>query len=324
MTATEMGPEVGERTNHADPVLSVVVPLLNEEGSIDELFRRVADVIENRIGVSFEIVFVDDGSTDRSWALIHALHTRDRRARGLRFSRNFGHQYAVKAGLDYAAGQAVISMDCDLQHPPVLIEALYEQWREGYQIVTTVKERTEGLGLIRSVVTRIGYWVINTLTEVPVEPGAADFRLLDRKVVEQVKRLNEDPLLLRGVVGWVGYRSTVIPYVAERRFAGESKYSFRRLLGLVTSGLMSFSPAPLRFLTYLGLSLVVASFGFAVVVVARAVQEGAWNSGWISVLVLLFAGINFLALGVLAEYVARIHRSLKNRPSYIVAESTDK
>ncbi|MBF0214152.1 MAG: glycosyltransferase family 2 protein, partial [Magnetococcales bacterium] len=240
--------------------ISIVVPVLNEEGSIPELYKRLRELLDERLKLSFELLFVDDGSRDRSWEIIESLHQSDPRVNGLRFSRNFGHQKAIKAGLDASRGAAVISMDCDLQHPPALIETMIAKWREGYDTVNMVKTSTEKLGFFRTQITKLGYGIINLFSEVRMQPGGSDFRLLDRRVVEQIKRLSEDRLLLRGIVNWLGFRIVHIEYKAEERFAGRSQYTFRKLASLVISGLMSFSTAPLRFVVYLGLTVAGGSF----------------------------------------------------------------
>ena len=302
--------------------LSVVIPLLDEEENLHEIHRRLIAVLGDQLGLSFEIIFVDDGSRDASWSIIGALHDEDSRVKGLRFSRNFGHQYALKAGLDHARGDAVVTMDCDLQHPPELVAELVTQWRAGHEIVNTKKRATEGLGLVRRFITRAGYAVINTVSDTPVIPGAADFRLLDRKVVEHIRELKEGQLLLRGIVNWLGFSATTVEFTAAKRFAGAAKYTYGQLLGLVTSGLMSFSTAPLRSAIYIGFAMSALAFAYAGYLIVRWMTVGIEVPGWLTtvLLIIVLGGMNLLVLGVIGEYVAKIYDALKNRPSYIVAE----
>ncbi|MBF0180811.1 MAG: glycosyltransferase family 2 protein [Magnetococcales bacterium] len=309
-----------------NPEISIVVPVLNEEGSIPELYKRVRAVLEERVGISaFEILFVDDGSRDRSWEIIHGLHQADPRVKGLRFSRNFGHQKALKAGLDHALGDAVISMDCDLQHPPALIETMIEKWRDGFDTVNMVKTSTEKLGFFRRNITKLGYGIINLFSDIRIQPGGSDFRLLDRQVVEQIKRLSEDHLLLRGIVNWLGFHIVNIDYKADERFAGTSQYTLRKLTYLVVSGLMSFSTAPLRFVVWLGMTVAGGSFLYGLFLFVKWMLYGVVISGWLTIilLILLVGGTNLLVIGIVGEYIARIYESGKKRPEYIVLEDTE-
>ncbi|MBF0434791.1 MAG: glycosyltransferase family 2 protein [Magnetococcales bacterium] len=310
---------------NADAVeISIVVPVLNEEGNIFELYKRVRELLEDRLQLSFELLFVDDGSRDRSWEIIETLNRNDPRVKGLRFSRNFGHQKAIKAGLDASTGAAVISMDCDLQHPPALIETMIGKWREGYDTVNMVKTSTEKLGFFRAGITKLGYGIINLFSEVRMQPGGSDFRLLDRHVVEQIKRLSEDRLLLRGIVSWLGFRVVHIEYKAEERFAGRSQYTFRKLASLVISGLMSFSTAPLRMVVYMGLVVALGSFSYGLYLFTKWLLYGVVISGWLTIvlLILLVGGTILLVLGIIGEYVARIYEGNQKRPEYILLEST--
>lgn len=315
-------PEAAPPAADAECVLSVVVPLLDENDNLAELHRRLVAVLDGELGLSFELLFVDDGSSDASWRTIGRLNAADGRVKGLRLSRNFGHQYALKAGLDAAAGAAVVTMDCDLQHPPEIIAELVARWRDGHQIVNTVKKATAGQGVVRRLATRAGYAVINAVSDTPVVPGAADFRLLDRAVVEHIRDLREGQLLLRGIVNWVGFDAASVEYTAAERFAGSAKYSFARLLGLVTSGLMSFSAAPLRMFVYLGFVISGLGFAFAVYLAGRWAILGVEVPGWLTtvILIIIFGGVNLLVLGVIGEYVAKIYEGIKNRPGYIVSE----
>ncbi|MBF0417022.1 MAG: glycosyltransferase family 2 protein [Magnetococcales bacterium] len=317
-----------QQDEHPDPnasvLLSIVVPVYNEEENIELLYQRVKEVIENRLRVTFEIIFVDDGSRDASWQIIQGLNRRDSRVHGLRFSRNFGHQLAVKAGLDASVGRAVISMDGDLQHPPALIERMVDTWREGYDTVTMFKTATEEVGFMKNFLSILGYKIINFFSDFPIQPGGSDFRLMDRQVVNQLKCLREDQLLLRSMVNWLGFRIAHIPYQAEKRFAGRAQYTFRKSLALVVSGVMSFSTAPLRFVIYLGMAVAGGSFFYSLVLFIKWLTHGEMVQGWLTIvlLILLMGGTILIVLGIIGEYVARIYENSKQRPSYIIQEQT--
>lgn len=303
--------------------LSIIIPLLNEEENILEIYRQLIDVLDPSLVSTHEIIFVDDGSRDRSWQIIQELHEQDARVVGLRFSRNFGHQKALKAGLDHACGQAVITMDCDLQHPPSLIPLMIQKWREGFDTINMVRTATENIGFFKNLASKFGYQVINFCSDIQIQPGGSDFRLLDRKVVEQIKQLHEDQLMLRGIVNWLGFRILHLDYKADDRFAGTPQYTFRKSLALMISGVMSFSTQPLRFAVYLGLLGAAGSFLYGIYLFYRWFFYGMPVSGWVTIvlLILLVGGVILLVLGIIGEYVARIYENSKRRPEYILHES---
>lgn len=304
----------------SDIELSVVVPILNEEGNLQELYRRLKNVLENELHVTYEIIFVDDGSQDNSWSIVEGLHRQNTWVKGIKFSRNFGHQYALKAGLDNSGGMAVVSMDGDLQHPPELIGKLYTIWKEGYDVVTTVKRETKGISSSKQAAISMGYWLVNLIADIEIEKGAADFRLLDRKVVNEIAKMNEGQLFLRGIVNWIGYKATSIDYVADERFSGEVKYTLRNLTSLAVSGMMSFSAAPVRFSIYLGFVISIISFVYAIYIVIARLIRGAVIPGWTTTtfLILFLGGIIIIILGLIGEYIARIYEEVKQRPKYII------
>lgn len=303
------------------PEISVVVPVFNEEGNLRELYHQVSSELESA-QLTWELILVDDGSVDSSWALTEALHDLDPRVRGVRFSRNFGHQFALKAGLDASRGKAVISMDADLQHPPDLIGTLIAKWREGYQVVNTVRGETEGAGVLKRWTSSTFYWLMNRISDTPIEPGAADFRLLDRKVVAQLTRLNESQLFLRGLIGWIGFRSISVPYDAKSRHHGESKFSFRKMLSLAINGAMSFSIKPLRVSSILGGFTALGTGSYIAYILYVRFVTGAAVSGWASILasVLFLGSVQLLSIGLLGEYLGRIYMESKHRPIYIVRD----
>ena len=302
-------------------VLSVVVPVRDEEESLAELHRQLGAVLRG-LGEPYELLFVDDGSTDGSPAVLRGLAAADPAVRVLALSRGFGHQAALTAGLDRARGEAVITLDADLQDPPALIPRLVACWREGYEVVLTRRVRRRGEGPFKRAASFLFYRLLRRLTDVPVGVDAGDFRLLDRRVVRWLRRAPERHRYLRGLVGWAGFRRTEVPFERQARFAGRSKYPPRRMFRFALDAITSFSTAPLRAAVWLGLVAVAAGLGFLVYVLHRRLVAGATVPGWASIVSLLvvFHGITLLLLGVLGEYVGRIYEEVKRRPLYVVRE----
>ena len=302
--------------------LSVVVPVYNEAPVIQEFTRRLTAVLAG-LDTSYEIILVDDGSKDDSWRLIQELGRQHPQLRGVRLSRNFGHQYALMAGLSAADGDAVVMMDGDLQHPPELIPRLLEQWREGYHVVSTIRTNTLEAGLLKKGLSGAFYAFINRISEVPITPNAADFRLLDRAVVEQLKRLREHTLFLRGLMNWVGFAQTSIEFEADRRFAGQTKYSLSRMLKLALAAIISFSTQPLRLGVWSGLIVFMLSWGYGLWAIYAKFVAHLVVPGWTSTvwLILLATSIQLFVLGVIAEYIAQIYEEVKGRPLFVVREN---
>lgn len=306
----------------AHPLLSVVVPVFNEKACVAELAGRVSAVFEG-LAADLEIVFVDDGSDDGTLDAIQALVDADDRVKFISFSRNFGHQVALAAGLEHAGGDAVISMDGDLQHPPELIPLLVDEWRRGNDVVYTVRRANRGHG-IKEMVSRVFYACMRRLTGVDVPTGGADFRLLDRKVVDALGDCNEHFVFVRGLVPWLGFKRTAIDYEAGPRFDGRTKYRPRRMLAFALDGVFAFSIVPLRFISTMGAVTIVLGMAYgAYSVYVRLFTEKA-TSGWASlvVVILVFSGTQLLSLGILSEYVGRIYEEVKRRPRYIVDRSS--
>jgi polyisoprenyl-phosphate glycosyltransferase len=305
------------------PVLSIIVPAYKEAGNIQELYQQLVQTLSH-MEWPWELIIVDDGSPDGTWEHIVELHGRDHRVKGLRLSRNFGHQYALVAGLSASSGNAVITLDADLQHPPSVIPCLIEEWQKGSKIVHTMRKDPPGLSWTKRFTSRMFYRVFSFLSGVPLSPGMADFRLLDRQVVVEVLKLREKGLFLRGLVQWVGYPSSIVEFECGKRFAGETTYSFRRMLRFAWTGITSFSIVPLRLAIILG--LMTSAFAFYQLVDAVYIKLFTTEAvpGWTSLFVLtsLLFGILFILIGIVGEYIARILEEVRGRPRFIVSERT--
>ena len=303
------------------PDLSIVVPVNNEEGNVKKLYSRLIAVLKP-LNLSFEIIFVDDGSCDNSLNLLLELNQQDSKVKVISLSRNFGHMLALSAGLDSAAGRAVITMDGDLQHPPELIPQLVAKWQAGAEVVNTVRKETKGAGVAKNITAKLFYWLMNKIGKINLQESAADYRLLDEKVVATLKSIKERSRFLRGLISWVGFRQEFIPYQAEERLYGKTKYSFWRMFSFAVDGITSFSAFPLRLSAYLG--LIIAFFSFIYILYAiyvRFFTEQAL-AGWASVLiaVLFIGGVQLIFLGIIGEYLSRVYDETKERPLYIVSQ----
>ena len=303
------------------PQLSIIIPACNEEGNLRKLYRELVQVLSS-LAMSWEIIIIDDGSTDRTWEEIKSIRKQDDSVRGIRLSRNFGHQYALFAGLSYASGEAVVSMDADFQHPPEIIPKLIENWQNGSKIVHTVRTDPDDYTFFKKVSSRLYYKVFSFLTGVPVESGMADFRLLDRQVVDAVLQFREQGLFLRGLVHWAGYASSIVEFQAQNRFSGVSKYTLRKMVKFAFYGITSFSIVPLRISILIGILTALLAFGelFYVFYVRLFLDQAV--PGWASVvgiLTLLF-GVLFIMLGLVGEYIGQILIEVRDRPRFLVTE----
>jgi polyisoprenyl-phosphate glycosyltransferase len=303
------------------PELSIVVPVYNEAECLPEFHRRLTAVL-TALGPAYEIIFVDDGSSDGSLELIGRWHAADPRTKALSLSRNFGQMAALSAGLDAAAGRAVVTLDADLQHPPELIPELVARWRAGSQVVNTLRSENKDAGFFKRATAEVFYRLINKISGLNLPHNAADYRLLDRQVVASLNQLRERARFLRGLTRWIGYKQTFVEFTAGRRFAGQTKYSFGRMLAFALDGLTSFSAFPLRLATYLGLTAAAFSFLDLIYVGYIRLFTGQAIEGWASVLaaVLFLGGVQLIFLGVLGEYLGRTYEETKQRPLYLVAK----
>lgn len=304
--------------------VSIVVPAYNEQGNVRQLYADLKNTLAPLVD-SWELVFVDDGSTDDTWCEIKSLHEQDRRVRGIRLSRNFGHQDALVAGMTHARGDAVITMDADLQHPPRMIPLLIAEWRKGSKIVKTVRREAPDSPAFKRLTSQLYYRLFSYLSGVNLQSGMADFRLLDREVLQQVLAFKEEGLFLRGIVQWVGYPNSTVDFECGARFSGTTKYTFLRMMRFAWHGISSFSLVPLRIGILLGLTASsLAFFGVMFAIMTKYLDSEA-AKGWassVAIMSFLF-GMLFLFLAVLGEYVGRILIEVRERPRFIVSEKLD-
>lgn len=301
--------------------ISIVVPCYNEEGNVQYLHDKIIAALEGH--KEYELIFVDDGSSDNTLANIVALAEQNDKVTYVSFSRNFGHQNALKAGFDHASGDCVISMDADLQHPPELIGAMLEKWQEGYDIVYTVRDDSRDNHTFKKITSSIFYRLINSFANLKLNQGCADFRLLDRTVVEELKRINESVLFYRGLFGWLGFRQYGISYIPSERFSGTTKYSLRKMIAFALAGITSFSVKPLHFATLAGFALSGLATVYALYAVYIYFFTDTAVAGWTSVLasVLFIGGFQLIILGIIGEYIGKMFIEVKRRPHYIVKET---
>ena len=305
-----------------NPILSIVVPIYNEEEVLPETYKRLNEVME-QFGESYELIFVNDGSRDRSPQMLAEICEHDKNVKFINFSRNFGHQPAITAGMDYARGDAVVVIDADLQDPPEIILEMVAKWREGFDVVYGKRVKRKGETLFKKLTAKMYYRLLKSLTKVEIPTDTGDFRLIDRKVCDAMKSLPERNRYVRGLVSWVGFKQTAVEFVRQERFAGETKYPLRKMLKLATDGITSFSYKPLKIAMGLGSTFAFASFVFLIVTVIRALFFEIPVAGWASMVVIqLFStGVLLIMLGIVGEYIGRIFEEMKGRPIYIVRET---
>lgn len=307
-----------------NPKYSIVAPVYNEIGCLDELQKRITKVMSS-IKESWELVLVDDGSQDGSTDIIRAMARKDKHVRPVIFSRNFGHQIAVTAGLDYCRGEAAVIIDADLQDPPEVILDLIAKWKQGYQVVYAVRSEREGETWFKKVSASAFYRLIFRITDVKIPLDTGDFRLIDRKVIDVMKKMGERHRFLRGMASWIGFKQIGVSYKRAARFAGETKYPFKKMLKLALNAITSFSYFPLQLAMYLGFFTAgISIIAIPVVLIMRLAGNSAFlGQATTLVSVLFLGGVQLICLGILGEYVGRIYDEVKGRPLYIVNETPE-
>ncbi len=304
-------------------LLSIVVPVFNEEDNVGSMYNSIIEVFHANNISEFEVLFVDDGSKDNTFNEIQKISNNDSRARGLSLSRNFGHQIALYAGIEFSKGDFVVTMDGDMQHPPEVIPELIKMQKNGFDIVNTKRIDAKNTGFFKKLNSRLFYKVINLLSDVHIEPASSDFRLMNRKAADAFLEIPERDRFTRGLVGWMGFKQAFYEYKANPRYKGKSKYTFRKMLRFAFDGITSFSNKPLRVALYSGLLFFLLGMIYAAYAVYQYFQ-GQTIPGWTSILVsvIVLGGIQLLSLGLLGEYIARIYKETKARPKYFIKDIT--
>lgn len=302
--------------------LSVIIPIYNEESNINALHQRLRSVLDP-MGCSYEFVFTNDGSRDQSLALIQALAQQDQRVRYIDFSRNFGHQIAVSAGLDLCAGEAVVIIDADLQDPPELIPQLYEKLRQGYEVVYARRRSRQGESAAKKFTAKLFYRMLASMTSVSIPVDTGDFRIISRKVVEALKMMPEQNKFIRGQISWIGYRQTFVEYDRAERAGGATGYTYSKMIRLALDGITGFSDVPLKVATISG--FIVSGIAFLVMLYtlyARFVVH-TYEPGWASLMIsiLFLGGVQLIAVGIIGEYIARLSTNVRRRPLYIISDT---
>jgi polyisoprenyl-phosphate glycosyltransferase len=302
-----------------DIELSVISPVYNEENNIDYFFAKLLPVLES-FNLNYEIICIDDGSTDTTCQKILEIHKINPRIKLINLSRNFGKDNALTAGLHYASGRAVVPIDCDLQDPPELIGSLISKWREGYDVVYAVREKRHGEGLMKRITASLFYKFINLFSETPIPPNTGDFRLLDRRVVTVLNQIPERTRFMKGLFAWVGFKQIGIPYERQPRHLGKTKWNFWKLWNFALDGITLFSTSGLKVWSYIGIIISMLSFIYAMFLVIRTLIFGRDVPGYASIMVavLFLGGLQLISLGFLGEYLGRVYAEVKQRPLYIV------
>lgn len=302
---------------------SVIVPVYNEEQTLPEFYERIKAVMEG-LSDSYEILFVNDGSQDQSETLLETFAAKDKSVKLIHFSRNFGHQMAITAGMDHAQGKAAIIIDGDLQDPPEIIPGMVVLWKQGNDVVYAKRTKRLGESILKKTTSKIFYRIINFLSNVPIPADVGDFRLIDRAVLNAMVGLRERHRYVRGLISWLGFRQIAIEYVRDKRYAGKTKFSWPKMIGFASNAVVSFSYKPLRLATYLGFLTAFGSFVYMMVVLFQRFFHHEAALGWASLigLMLFFNGIILMMLGIMGEYIGRIFSECKHRPLYVVREKS--
>lgn len=305
-----------------EKLISVVVPMYFEEEVAQECYNRLKSVmLQNNI--NYEFVFVNDGSTDRTMEILSEIAVNDHRTKIVNFSRNFGHQTAVTAGIDCAKGDAIVIIDADLQDPPEVIPELIAKWEEGYEVVYAKRKQRKGETWFKLLTAKYFYKFLNYMSDIDIPKDTGDFRIIDRKVADVFNKMTERNRFIRGMMSWVGFRQTYVEYERDERFAGETKYPLKKMIKFASDGIIAFSTKPLRIVMSLGLLSVLISIIVLLYTITVKIIGTGTQTGWASIMVAItfFSGIQLLGLGIVGQYIARIYDESKNRPIYIVKET---
>lgn len=302
--------------------VSIIVPAFNEEGNIEAVAEQIKQQAEQFR--KYEIIFINDGSTDATAEKLRILHRSNPNIQFISFSRNFGHQSALLAGIHHASGDCIISMDADLQHPPAMIPQLVSKWQEGFDIVTTIRDDSQNTSWFKRSTSSVFYKLMNRLSNITLEEGAADFRLIDRSVARVISNSREYNLFLRGYIAWLGFKQCMVPYIPHQRQSGKTKYSFGKMMMLAINGITSFSVKPLRVAMILGTAISLLAFIYAIYAIYVYLETNEAVPGWTSVLVsiLFIGGLQLLILGIIGEYLGRTLMQTKQRPDYVIMEKS--
>ena len=310
-----------ETTTIMSKTVAFIIPACNEQENISVLIHKLNQVMEP-LGYAYTLTFIDDGSTDQTLNVLKAQNAIQPNVFYISFSRNFGHQNALKAGLDSVSGECVVMMDADLQHPPELVPVLLQKWNEGFDLVYTIRKEDAKIPLVKRKTSKLFYEIINNLSDIELEEGAADFRLMDRKVVDAFKQIKESDLFLRGLVKWMGFSQTGIEYYPAKRNSGESKYTIKKMVRFALQGITSFSTKPLYMASYLGFIFSLVAILYIPYIV-YSYYTGHTVSGWASVIatITFFGGLQLMILGIIGLYLGKLFVQSKNRPNYIIKET---
>lgn len=302
-------------------LLSVVVPVFNESEVIGEFYERASRAFERIPGMDYELIFVDDGSRDDSYRQLGGLRAQDPHVRLIKFSRNFGHQIAITAGIDRAGGDCVAVIDADLQDPPEVIAEMLDKWRQGYDVIYGVRKRREGEKPMKLWTASVFYRLLGAVTQIEIPHDVGDFRLMSRRAVDELGRLREKDRFVRGLVSWIGFRQTGVTYDRDKRHGGETKYPYRKMIKFAFDGITSFSTVPLKMATWLGYATSLLAFIYLASVFVQKIL-GATIQGWATIMVamLFLGGIQLISLGIIGEYIGRIFNEIKPRPMYVIEE----